>query len=127
MLRASLIAASLLSAGIAAAADGIPVEPGLWEMTSTAQMPMLPKPQVNTVQECIEKSVVSLEDLQSKEMDPNCVWETEQIDNNTMKWSLDCPMDGGGTSHRSKLQRDIGRLLMKVGTLLTAAILLLDM
>lgn len=40
----SVIAVGMLSAGVAAGAEGIPVEPGLWEMTSTVQMPMLPQP-----------------------------------------------------------------------------------
>jgi hypothetical protein len=99
MLRISLIAAGLLSSGVAAGADGIPIEPGLWEMTSTMHMPMLPQPQVNTVQECIEKSVISVDELQGEEMDPNCSFEMEQVDDKTMKWSFDCPVEGGGTSH----------------------------
>ena len=27
------------------AADGIPIEPGLWSVTSTVNMPMMPQPQ----------------------------------------------------------------------------------
>jgi len=111
MLRTSVIAVGLLSAGIAAGADGIPVDPGLWEMTSTVQMPMLPQPQVNTTKQCIEKSVVSLKDMQASDMDPNCTFESEQIDDQTVKWIFDCPMEGGtsrgewqATSHGDRIE-----------------------
>lgn len=81
----------------AAWADGIPVEPGLWEMTSTMNMPMLPQPRVNTVTECMEKSEISVDDMGGEEMDPECNFETSQVDGNTMKWSVDCPMEGGSS------------------------------
>lgn len=81
----------------AAWADGIPVEPGLWEMTSTMNMPMLPQPRVNTVTECMEKSEISVDDMGGEEMDPACNFETSQVDGNTMKWSVDCPMEGGSS------------------------------
>ena len=98
MMRKALIVAGLSICGVAAGADGLPVEPGLWEMTSTVQMPMLPQPQVNTQTECFDKEVLSLEELQSDQMDPNCQFETTQVDEKTVKWSIDCPVEGGGTA-----------------------------
>lgn len=79
-------------------ADGIPVKPGLWEMTSSVTMPMLPQPRVTTVTECMEKSEISMEEVGGGEgMDPNCTFEMSQLDGNTMKWSVDCPMEEGAS------------------------------
>jgi hypothetical protein len=111
MMKIALIAVGLSISGVAAGADGIPVEPGLWEMTSTVQMPMLPQPQVNTQTECLDKPVMSLDELQSDQMDPNCEFETAQIDDNTVQWSVDCPVEGGtahgeweATSHGDRIE-----------------------
>ena len=98
MIRARIILGILFFATPAAWADGIPVEPGMWEMSSTMNMPMLPQPRVTTTTECIRESEISMDDMGSGEMDPNCQFEMAQIDGNTMKWSFDCPVEGG-TSH----------------------------
>lgn len=79
-------------------AEGIPVEPGLWKMTSTVNMPMLPQPRVTTVTECMEKSEITMDEVGGEGMDPNCTFDMAQVDGNTMKWSVDCPVEGG-TSH----------------------------
>jgi hypothetical protein len=92
-----LILASLFSAA-PAFADGIPVEPGLWEMTSTMSMPMLPEPRVTTVTECMTKSEISPDEMGTEGMDPNCTFDTEQVNANTLRWTFDCPVEGG-TSH----------------------------
>ena len=121
MMKTILMAAGLSISGIAAAEGGLPVEPGLWEMTSTVQMPMLPQPQVNTQTECLDKPVMSLEELQREQMDPNCEFATAQVDEKTVKWSVDCPVEGGGTargewqatSHGDRLEGD-GTMTMSV-------------
>ena len=88
----------LVLISISALAEGIPVEPGLWKMTSTVNMPMLPQPRVTTVTECMEKSEITMDEVSGEGMDPNCTFDMAQVDGNTMKWSVDCPMEGG-TSH----------------------------
>ena len=98
MIKASIILGILFLAAPAARADGIPVEPGLWEMSSTMNMPMLPQPRVTTTTECMKESEISMDDMGGEDMDPNCQFEMAQVDENTMKWSFDCPVDGG-TSH----------------------------
>jgi hypothetical protein len=121
MMKKALIVVGLAISGVAAGADGLPVEPGLWEMTSTVHMPMLPQPQVNTQTECLDKPVMSLDELQKDEMDPNCEFETAQIDDTTVKWSVDCPVEGGGTargewqatSHGDRIEGD-GTMTMSV-------------
>ena len=87
-----------LFAAPAVMADGIPIEPGLWEITSTMQMPMLPEPRVTTTTECMENSEITMDDMGTEDMDPNCTADVSQVDSNTMKWSFDCPVQGG-TSH----------------------------
>ena len=98
MIRASIILGILLLTAPAARADGIPVEPGLWEMSSIVNMPMMPQPRVTTTTECMKESEISMDDLGGEDMDPNCQFEMAQVDGNTMKWSVDCPVEGG-TSH----------------------------
>ena len=98
MIRASIILGILLLTAPAARADGIPVEPGLWEMSSIVNMPMMPKPRVTTTTECMKESEISMDDMGGEDMDLNCQFEMAQVDGNTMKWSVDCPVEGG-TSH----------------------------
>jgi len=98
MIRPSIVLGVLISTATAALADGIAVEPGMWEMNSTMNMPMLSQPRVTTTTECIEKSEISFDDMGGEEMDPNCKFQTAQVDASTMKWSFDCPVEGG-TSH----------------------------
>ena len=99
MYKMSWIALSLLVAPVAARADAIPVEPGLWEMTSTVNMPMLPQPKVSTRTDCIEEEEISMDDVGGEDMGPECSFETAQADESTLQWSFTCPMEGGGTSH----------------------------
>ena len=80
-------------------AAGIAVEPGMWEMTTTLNMPMMPAPQTTTVSECIEEAEFNLDDMSTEELDPNCSMTSEQVDDSTAKWAMDCPVEGGGTSH----------------------------
>ena len=98
MYKLTWIALTLLVAPVAARADAIPVEPGLWEMTSTVNMPMLPQPKVSTRTDCIEEEEISMDDVGGEDMGPECSFETAQADASTMQWSFTCPMEGGGTS-----------------------------
>ena len=98
-VRYTVLLIGLLFFAIPAAwAEALMIEPGKWEMTSTMTMPMLSQPRVTTTTECIEKSEISMDDMGGEEMDPNCKIETAQVDVNTIKWSFDCPVEGG-TSH----------------------------
>ena len=81
----------------AAFAEGIPIEPGKWEMTSTMNMPMLPQPRVSTELECIEDSEMSPEAMTDEGMDSSCTFDTRIVDGNTMKWSMNCDAEGGAS------------------------------
>lgn len=78
-------------------AQGIPIEPGMWEMTSTMKIPMLPRPRVTTNMECIGESELSPEAMTEEDVDSNCTFDTRVVDGNTMKWSMDCVAKGGAS------------------------------
>jgi hypothetical protein len=77
-----------------AGAEGIDIEPGKWEMTSTVTMTMLPTPQTSTVTECIREEELSPDHFNMDEGNP-CEISNVTIDDNTAKWSIHCPSDMG--------------------------------
>jgi len=94
-----LCLAALAIASSPLLADGIPVEPGQWEITTTMTMPMLPAPQTMTVEECFKDDIMDMDDMATDDLDPECVYDLGQVDGATMKWNIDCPVEGGGTMH----------------------------
>ncbi len=86
---------SLVSSSVFA--QGIPIEPGMWEMTSTMNMPMLPQPRVTNSKECIEEDELSPETWNEEDMDTSCTFSNRVVDGNTMKWSMNCNAQGGAT------------------------------
>lgn len=85
--------ASLVFAGTAGA-EGVPIDPGMWEMTSTMTMTMMPEPRSNTVQECIENDELSPESFNMDEDNPCNITEVT-IDGNTARWLINCTTAGG--------------------------------
>jgi len=115
-----LVPLALTALAAEARADTIPVEPGLWEMTSTMTMPMMPQPRVNTVTECMQKTELSTEDVGKEGMDPSCVFNPGQVEGTTMSWSFECPVEGGtsrgewtATSHGDRVEGG-GKLVMEM-------------
>ena len=78
-------------------AQGVPIEPGMWEMTSTMNMPMSPQPRVSTRVECIEEGELSPQAMTEEDMGSSCNFETRMVDGNTMKWSMNCDSMGGAS------------------------------
>jgi len=97
-LNKSLVLAMALAVSSTVWAEGISVEPGMWEMTTTMVMPMFPEPRVTKVSECIEESEISMDEIGGEDLDPNCTFSMDQVDGSTMQWEVDCPVEGG-TSH----------------------------
>ena len=91
----ALLAAMVFST--AALAEGMAIEPGLWEMKSTMKMPMFPEPRVTTVTECMTRSEISMDDFSDGNLDPACKFQVEQVGDNSMKWTVDCPVEGGSS------------------------------
>ena len=102
-----LLIAALAVASSPVLAEGIPVEPGLWSITTTMNMPMMPQPQTMTVEECFTDDIMDMGDMMTDGLDPNCTFNLGQVDGNTMRWNIDCPMEGG-TSHAEWLATSSG-------------------
>jgi len=98
MKRKVLLTVALAAFVSTTLAEGIPVEPGLWSITTTMNIPMMPQPQTVTVEECFEDEVMDMDDMAMDDLDPNCTYDLGQVDGNSMRWNIDCPMEGG-TSH----------------------------
>ena len=90
------LAISLVSSSILA--EGIPIEPGMWEITSTMTMPMLPQPRISTNSKCIEEAEISPEKMNQEDMDSDCSFDTRVVDGDTMNWSMNCDTQGGASS-----------------------------
>ena len=101
--------AALLVAGTSSA-EGVAIDPGQWEMTSTMTMSMMPQPRTTTTMECIEEDELNPEDFNMDEENP-CAIKDVKVDGNTAHWTISCPagngmvMDGQWevTSHGNKL------------------------
>jgi hypothetical protein len=76
------------------AAEGIPVKPGKWEMTSTMTMSMMPQPQTNTVTECIKDDHIDPDSFNMDEENPCSIGDVN-VDGNTLSWSISCPNAAG--------------------------------
>jgi len=76
------------------AADGIPVSPGKWEMTSTMTMTMMPQPQTNTMTECIKDDHIDPESFNMDEETP-CSIKDMTVDGDTLSWAISCPTAAG--------------------------------
>ena len=78
-------------------AQGVDIDPGQWEMTSTMSMKMtgmsLP-PQTFTVTECIEAEELDPDHFNMDQENP-CEISNLAVDDNTAKWSISCPSEDG--------------------------------
>lgn len=86
------VTTSLLS--IAAFAEGISIEPGMWETTMTMEMSMMAQPQVHSSTECVRESELDPEDFNMDENSPCDIAEVV-IEDNTVNWAINCPVEGG--------------------------------
>ncbi len=77
-----------------AAADGVPMTPGKWEMKMTMEMSMLPQPQVKTYTECITEDQLNPDHFKMDQESP-CDISDMEIDGNTVSWSISCPGPAG--------------------------------
>jgi len=93
VLLAGLAAVLISGAGHA---DGVAIQPGMWEMTSTMTMTMMDQPQTNTARQCIEEDELDPESFNMNGDNP-CKASDIQIEGNTARWSIDCPTEGGAS------------------------------
>lgn len=109
--------ASVLLAGISQA-DGIPVKPGKWEMTSTMTMSMMPQPQITTETECIEEDVLDPVTFNMDEENP-CDISEVNIESKTASWNISCTNGDGAATEGSWQVTSDGDTLNGQGTMST--------
>ncbi len=93
-LRIALTCLSTLLFAATANAEGVPINPGQWEMTSTMKMTMMPQPQTTTITECVEETELSPDSFNMDEENP-CDITDVKIDGDSASWSISCPFQGG--------------------------------
>ncbi len=107
----------LFLSGTLAAADSIPVKPGMWETTMTMTSPMFPQPRVETTTECVDKSEFSINDLMPADQSECSITESS-VDGNTLNWKMQCQMQGGsgegGGTFVSNGDSGTGEMYMKM-------------
>lgn len=112
-----VLVSSLLFAGNSHA-DGVPIEPGQWEMKSTMTMSMMPQPQVTVDMQCIEEDVFDPETF-SKDEESACGITNVTTDGNTARWEIDCPVESGAKMAGSWEMTSHGDTLNGNGTMTT--------
>jgi len=75
-------------------ADGLSIEPGKWQMTSTVEMSMMGQPQVHSSTECLSESELNPEDF-NMDKDSSCDISEMLVNGNTASWSINCAAQGG--------------------------------
>jgi hypothetical protein len=85
--------ATVMIAGTASA-EGVSIDPGMWEMTSTMTMTMMPQPRSTTVNECIEEDELSPESFNLDKENP-CTISDVAVEETTARWSISCSTGGG--------------------------------
>ena len=77
-----------------AGAAGVSLDPGMWDMTSTMTMTMMPEPRTHTVKECIEDEELSPESFNMDKENP-CDITDVNVEGDTARWSISCATGGG--------------------------------
>ncbi|MDH3901719.1 MAG: DUF3617 domain-containing protein [Xanthomonadales bacterium] len=85
--------ATVMFAGTASA-EGVSIDPGMWEMTSTVTMSMMPEPRSTTVKECIKDDELSPESFNMDKENP-CTISDVAVEENTARWAISCSTGGG--------------------------------
>jgi hypothetical protein len=89
-----LVVVLMLISGMGVAAEGVPITPGMWEMTMTMKMSMMEKTQTKTQMECIEEEEFDPHNFNMEQKNP-CDIDQVKIDGNTVSWAVSCPSPTG--------------------------------
>jgi len=119
-MRSHIILTGLITTLLSgtAIAEGISIDPGLWEMTSTMTMTMMPQPQTSTATECMNESELDPETFNMDEDNP-CEITDLAIDGNTASWLISCPTEGGPVMEGQWKMTSSGDSLNGTGTMST--------
>lgn len=75
------------------AADALTIEPGKWQITTKATLPMLQQPITHQTTECLAKDAISAKTL-LEETDGECQVTQSSLKGNQLSWSMRCQVDG---------------------------------
>lgn len=75
-------------------AEGVSLDPGQWEMTTTMTMSMMAEPKTTTELECITESELDPADFNMGDDSP-CDINDLVVDDNTASWAISCSVMGG--------------------------------
>jgi hypothetical protein len=79
----------------AASADAQTMQPGEWEFTSTLSSPILPQPQVSTINECIsEADAKDPTRFSGRDQAQGCTVTPGARGADSFSWTLSCPQQG---------------------------------
>lgn len=91
----TLVPAAVLTLGLLVLpgyAAAIQIEPGKWELTTTATNPMSPQPQTEMLYQCMTDAQMSPEGFMGDA--DGCTTSNVVSTDETMKWDMICDMDG---------------------------------
>lgn len=102
--RTLMLALTAFAATSTALAQGLPINPGLWETTATRTDPMTGQPTTDVRQECVE----------SNEFDPRslmqdvegCEVTDQSISGDTLTFTMACNQDGSSGTIQGQFQTD---------------------
>ncbi|WP_432820881.1 DUF3617 domain-containing protein [Trichloromonas sp.] len=102
MLKSALLGLGLLVLlAVVAEAGGVDMQEGLWEITTTTEMPGVPfQIPPMTFTQCITQ-----QDLvpQNEEPDSECTLTDQRTDGNTVSWRIVCKGEGGSSRGEGKV------------------------
>lgn len=95
--------AATLGAG-AAHAEGLPMNPGMWETTMTRTDPFGGEPITETKSECVTET--SFDPATMMETDQGCAITQNEVDGDTLSFAMECDTQGAKSSMSGKYQTD---------------------
>ncbi|WMS88403.1 DUF3617 domain-containing protein [Pleionea litopenaei] len=96
---------SIAACGLAvASAAELPINPGLWETTTTGTNPMTGKNETKTETECVkERSISTAEFMQDEK---SCKATKDEVSGNTLSFAIQCTVQGVATEMSGSITAD---------------------
>ncbi len=92
MFASTLLVAAATAANVAIA-DDFRVPTGVWEITSSSSMSLLPQVQTQTQRECISANNNDPVSMMAEQ--PGCELLDRQVESQTLRWRMRCSMEQG--------------------------------
>lgn len=93
---------ALAAAFPAHAGDGLRIEPGEWEFTSRANMPVGPAHPAQTRRECIEEPEITPDHFNAQNAG-NCTFSDVKTSKAEMSWTMHCPSPDGKLTGKGRV------------------------